>query len=70
MLMKIGCSTPFSFRVAIMLEITADLPTPELPVKKIGLSTSSKVSRMKVCFVVSWVGTMRSKYEASLSYWN
>jgi hypothetical protein len=44
-----------------MLEMTADLPTPEFPVKKMGRSTSSNYSKMYVCLLVSVVGTIRSK---------
>jgi hypothetical protein len=53
MLMKIGCIVPLSFYYCNILAMIADLPTPELPVKKMGFSTENNVSRMNVCFVVS-----------------
>jgi hypothetical protein len=47
--------------------MTTDLPIPEEPVKKSGFSIESRDSRQKAYFVVSVVGTIRSKKEASLS---
>lgn len=47
--------------------MTTDFPTPELPVKKLGFSMDRSDSKQKAYLVVSTVGTIRSKKEASLS---
>lgn len=47
--------------------MTDDFPTPDSPVKKHGFSIANKVSRANVYFVVSVVGTIKSKYGKSLS---